>query len=65
VIEGAEIIYRDSNTGRRRSNSIRLCGRCVDRYDQSEAGKKLRNIILAVIGLGAVLLLAGYTLMHR
>jgi len=65
MITGAQIIYRDANKSHRRAHSIRLCGRCVDQHDKSEAGKKLRNIALAVLGLGALLVLAGYLLVHR
>jgi hypothetical protein len=65
MIAGAQIMYRAANTGYRRSNSIRLCGRCVDQHDKTEAGKKLRNIVLAIVGLGALLVFAGYVFVHR
>lgn len=63
-IEGNQIVYRDANKGRR-AQSIRLCWRCVDRYDKTEAAKKVRNIFVLVVGAVILLGFAGYILMHR
>lgn len=65
VIEGAEITYRDANSGSRRTRSLRLCGRCVNRHDTLEAGKKIRKIVLAVVIAGVLIVLAGYLLVNR
>jgi hypothetical protein len=64
-IEGAEITYRDANKGGRRAQSVRLCGRCVDRYDKLEAAKKVRNMVLAIVAVGALIVAAAYLLVHR
>ena len=64
-IEGAEITYRDANTGSRRAKSVRLCSHCVDRYDQLEAAEKVRNIVFAIVVAGALIIAAGYLLLHR
>ena len=63
VIEGAQITYRDATKGRR-AHSIRLCSRCVDRYDKLEAGKKARNILLGIVVVAGLTIAAGYLLLH-
>jgi hypothetical protein len=64
TIEGAQIVYRDAKTLSRRTRSIRLCKGCVDRYDTLEAGKKTRNIVLAVVALASLIIAAWYLLAH-
>ena len=64
-IKGAEITYRNANKGGRRAQSIRLCSRCVERYDKLEAAKKVRSIVLAIVVAGALIIGAGYLLLHR
>ena len=64
AIEGARIIYRDANAGGRRPKSIRLCKGCVDRYDTLEAGKKTRNMVLAIVVLAGLIIAAWYLLTH-
>ena len=65
VIEGAEITYRDASKGSRRTRSIRLCSRCVGRYDTMEAAKKVRNTVFIGVIVVVLIVLAGYLLMYR
>jgi hypothetical protein len=64
AIDGRQIVYRDANKGSRRNHSIRLCHRCADRHDTVASGKKLRNIVMAAVGLGVLVILGGYLLAH-
>jgi hypothetical protein len=64
AIEGAQITYRDAKKGGRRAQSIRLCSGCVERYDTLEAGKKTRNIVLAIVALAGLIIAAWYLLVN-
>jgi hypothetical protein len=59
-IEGAQIAYRHTNKRSRRAQSIRLCRGCVERYDSLEAGKKTRNMMLAIVALAGLIITAWY-----
>ena len=65
AIEGAQITYRDAQTLSRRARSVRLCKGCVDRYDSLEAGKKTRNMVLAIVAVVGLIIAAWYLLAHR
>ena len=64
AIEGVEIAYRDANKGSRRARSIRLCKGCVARYDTLEAGKKARNMVIAIVAVAGLSIAAWYLLTH-
>ena len=64
-IQNAEITYRPSNTGSRRTQSIRLCFRCVERHDKTESAKKVRNIGILVAVIIALILTAAYLIVKR
>jgi hypothetical protein len=63
-IEGAQITYRDAQTLSRRARSVRLCKGCVGRYDSLEAGKKTRNMVLAIVAVAGLIIAAWYLLAH-
>jgi hypothetical protein len=63
-IEGTQISYRDAHALSRYAQSIRLCKGCVDQYDSSEAGKKGRNIALAIVAVAGLIVAAGYLLVR-
>jgi hypothetical protein len=61
-IDGAEINYRPSSKGGYRQQSMRLCQRCVDTHDASEAARKMLvmggGIALVVVLIGVATYLA-------
>lgn len=64
-IERNEISYRDANKGGYRSRSVRLCYKCVDKYDAAAAGQKLMKMIVLGVVSAALVLAAMYLIVRR